>query len=469
MKTRRLLSLLLLFILISTSLSVGASAARSRQQQQGSTAELSIYPLGVQSMIIPNNKTTIQLQFIDTFGINWTKFQNIKQYSLIGKLSPLHGRIYSFITVRVLWPIIHRAWRPFLGYCTINLNASVLGNNTGWSVGINPSTIVNSTDGRRAVLDLQVYVNDLTSQNTAMVRVTAQRILTDGTVYGTSTFDIPLRSSKLNSIQVTPDSPVKNAGPSTIVPFTINIKNQGYFLDSFGIRVNESSTKIQASVSDQSITLSPGQSTDVTLWVMTPTTFYDPGTSYPINISVYSLNNKGSPFYGGVQVRSSGLYLSGLVLSGIGVGFLFVLLILFLFFIVFERRAQEVYGKPAKPWKIPEEQLALMELKKNNPDAYGQERAMMTQEYRSALGYYKDSRRTARFQPKETKQKKPLLAPLSKRLKSVHLPKKQKPKAKPKKNKEEPAATTATSTIDTEREKALQRFQKEQAKQQRRK
>jgi hypothetical protein len=463
MKTGRLLSFLLILSFLSLIFAFPAPTVKAQ------SAELSIYPTANLPLVQPNQETNIPLQFIDTFGINWTKLQNLKQYGLIGRLSPLQGRILSFITVRIIWPIIHRAWRPFLGYCTISLSASLVDNSTGWTVGIDPSTIAQSTDGRKETLNLKVLVNDLTSDSTAIVRVTADRILTDGSVYGTSTFDLPLRSSRLNSLQVTPDSPIKEAAPSSIVPFTINVKNQGFFIDSFGITVT--SPDITATVSDQSIVLNPGQSTDVTLWVMTPSVFYDPGTSHAINISVYSLNNAGQPFYGGVQVRTSGFYVSGLIFTGLGGAALLVVLFLFFFFVVFERRAQEVYGKPAKPWKLPEEQLSLMDLKQNNPEAYEKERTMMVQEYRSALDYYKDTRRTARFQPKEPKApRKPLFAPLTQRLPSLKRDKK-KPKAKAKPKNKEAAAptTTTTSVVDTEREKALQRVQKEQAKQQRRK
>ena len=108
--------------------------------------------------------------------------------------------------------------------------------------------------------------------------------------------------------------------------------------------------------------------------------------------------------------------------------------------------------------------MYLAEIKRDRPDVYKQDRAMMVDEYKSALDFYKDSRRAARFQPKEKTSRTPLLSPLTKRLTRTKKPKIKKAPT----SKEEPKPAPSTPPLETELTKALQRIEKEQARQQRR-
>ena len=65
--------------------------------------------------------------------------------------------------------------------------------------------------------------------------------------------------------------------------------------------------------------------------------------------------------------------------------------------------SETIRKKPQKPWKIPEEQQHLAELKRTDKNAYEQERIMMQDEYKSALLWYKDDRKQLRTKP--TKEK----------------------------------------------------------------
>lgn len=449
MNPRRIAPILILLMVLPAFASLGES------QETGQSAELTIYPIGQIPAVTPYNHTTIPLQFIDTFGINWTVLRS--NFPLLA---------------RVIWPIFRKAWRPFLGYCSITFSTEIVGDTTsGWTAAISPTAIANSTDGTMAKLNLNVTVNNLAAASTVIIRIRADRLVKGGAVYGSSYFDIPARSVPLNFVDVKADTPARDASPGSIVPFQITVRNLGYFVDTFAVKVTNLTQGFSASLSDQSFVLQPAEARTVVLYVGTPDNFYDPGKPYKISFTAYSIQHPGYNATAAVSITSRGVFVSQALWVGIGGVALVVILLVFVIFLFIERRAERVNGKPVKPWKIPEEQLALYDLKQTNPQAYDQERAMMVQEYKSALDYYRDSRHGAHFQTKESTAapRKPLFAPLTQRLKTLRPRKKSTDKPKQKTKAAPAPITTTTSTVDADREKALQRIQKEQAKQQRRK
>ena len=363
-------------------------------------AELSILPVGEISAIIPNEDNYLKLKYTDNFGMNWTRLQYF--YGDTGVRA-----VASFILTRLIWPIIHPTWRPYLGYTSIKLDADVVGDPDGWIASVYPNTISESTDGTTADLTLNVFVTDLAAENTVTVRVSATRILKNGKEYGTSYFDIPVRSSKLNFIEVTPDEEIKKTAPDTRVTFQISITNLGYFTDTFAVKLTPKGG-IRGGLSEQSFVLQPSETRKVTLWVWTPEVFFDPGTPHVLNITAYSLKFPDHEFTGGVQVITQGFYISPLVWI-ILLPILIVLIIIFLFFVYLkDRRDRERFGKPEKPWNIPEERKHLEQLKKKDTEEYNKVKQMMKDEYRSALLWYKSYRAAMKTQEKKKKLKKPV-------------------------------------------------------------
>ena len=289
--------LLITSIIIATLLLFSFQSA-SAQEGDDAGAELSVIPVGQLPPIIPNEENIIELEYEDNFGMNWTTLQYFFGDTGI-------GAIRSFIRTRVIWPIIHPTWKPFLGYSSVVFDAEVMGDTQGWIASVYPTTIPQSTDGTKAKLNLKVYVNDLTAENTATVRIGATRILKDGTEYGTSYFEVPLRSEPLEYIDIKPDADVKEASPDSKVTFQIDVTNLGYFVDTFATRVT-SDDAVVGILSEQSFVLQPGQTRRLTLTVMTNDVLYDPGTSHTINISAYSVKNDERSFTGQVQVIIKG-------------------------------------------------------------------------------------------------------------------------------------------------------------------
>ncbi|MCX6666271.1 MAG: hypothetical protein NT038_09520 [Euryarchaeota archaeon] len=115
--------------------------------------------------------------------------------------------------------------------------------------------------------------------------------------------------------------------------------------------------------------------------------------------------------------------------------------------------------KPEKPWKIPEEQQHLQELKRTDKKAYEQERIMMEDDYKSALLWYEGYRKSLRKKPKEKKPKKKQKEK-PKTLISTFFKKLEKP---PK--IEQKKVQSSNPTEDKAKEKALAKIKREQDKQ----
>lgn len=434
----------LFIILLTVPVTTLTICAQSDQQ---SSAELSIQPIGQIPLVQPNKQATINLSYLDNFGMNWTQIQYF--YGDTG-----FRKILSFIVTRIIWPLIHPAWRPLLGYTKVIMKAEVVGNPNGWVASLSPNTIGQSTDGTKALLTLKVFVTDAAVDNLVTVRITATRYTNDGKEYGTSYFDILVRSAKLNQLQIIPDQNSKEAPPDSLVQFTIKITNLGYFVDTFAVKVS-STDLINAVLSESSFVLQPGASEQVTLWVLTPETFFDPGTAHIVNISAYSLKYPLTTFVGGVTIVTRGFYISPLIIFVLGVIIILALIVYFLFFYLRDKRERERYGKPEKPWKIPEEREHLKELKQDDKQAYDKERAMMEDEYKSAMLCYKNYRDAMKQKPKETKTE----------LKEK--PKKRTPTLL-KKSEEQTKQKSVEAMVpvdDRSKEKALAKIQREQEKQ----
>ena len=374
---RSIYVIILLFSLFMANL--GVIAEEETESEMG--AELSILPAISQiPQITPNEKNTIPLVYTDNFGMNWTQLQYIYGSEGIGKA-------LSFFTTRVWWPIIHPTWRPLLGYTRVVFDAEIIGNPSGWSASITPTTVSKSTDGTTADLNLEVFVNDLAANNTVTVRIAATRFSKVGEKLGTSYFEIPLRSENLEYFDIKPLEQFSTVSPDSIVYYQIEVTNLGYYVDTFAAEIT-SDNETKAILTEQSMVLNPGETRIVTLQIMTPDDIFDVGTIHTINITGYSVENPEFKTYAQVQVKTQGFYFSPLL------GFALVILLLIsgilfvLYRFIYEKRERELFGKPVKPWLIPEEQKYLEKLKKGDPEKHDEVFNMMKNEYQSALDWY---------------------------------------------------------------------------------
>ena len=312
-------------------------------------------------------------------------------------------------------------------------------------------------------------------ENTVTIRISATRFNKDGSEYGTSYFDIPVRSAKLNFLEIRPNENIKETSPDSMVTFSVDITNLGYFIDTFSVKV-DTKDNVKAVLSDQSFVIQSGETRTLTLWVMTPDTFFDPGTPHAINITAYSLKYPEKLFSGSVTVITKGFYASPLMIYPIIFIIIIILFIYFLFFYVRDKRERERFGKPEKPWNIPEEKAYLQNLKQDDKKAYALERQMMKDEYKSSLLWYQNYKKAMKQESleEEPAQKYTLGKKLSALLKKPEKTKAQKEKPKKKssvplkKSAEKPKKEVVKPIVpieDTSKEEAIAKIKREQGKQ----
>jgi hypothetical protein len=372
----------------------------------------------------------------------------------LGKIST--GR-YKFVS-RYVWPFIHPTWRRFLGYTSLTLETSIVqGDPRGWYVKIDPTYIAQTDAGKiYNNITLQVKTDDIAVDYAVVVGVKVTRLDVYGNPAGVTNITVPVKASALNNlIMNTIGATTINVPPHSYASFDVNIQNQGYYKDMFFLEFLNTSD-LFVSTSQQVIVLNPGETQAVHIEVLTPERFYDLGTPTKINVYVTSASDPTPRLIGSLVVVTEGVYVSSLV--GIILAPILIILILLYIFVFYLRakREKERYGKPEKPWKLPEEQAHLQELKRSDKKAYNQEMLMMEDEYKSAMLYYQDYRQSLKAKPKEEtlRTEEQPKKPLSRLLKKSQKP----PKV------EEKKVEAIVPAEDTTKQKALAKIQKEQEK-----
>jgi hypothetical protein len=471
--------LLLYLILMVFVLPLFTSVLVHAQETETESAEVVAEIINLTSHKIPSiktsNWTSIDIKVIDGYGLNWTA---------------LHARLPILSTY--VWPIIHPTWKRFLGYSSLRFEPEIVqGDPRGWYTKITPSAITTADQGKEYYLTLEVQTDDIAVDYSVVVGIKVIRVAPDGEDYGTSYIYIPVKASSLNNLKMTTGFSSKEASPHSYVYFDISLLNLGYYRDMFSLTfVEESGLTIGAS--QQVVVLDPEESQNVRFNVLTEEKFFDIGTSNKISIYATSVSDPNPQLLGTVIVTTRGFYFSPLI--GIILGpIVALIIIIFLFwFFIKRRRDLEVFGKPQKPWTLPEEKPHLQALKEEDKQAYEQERKMMNDEYKSALLWYQHERQTMKYSsekeekttvPLETVPRNNFTTKISGMLKKTKekigsLTKREEPKKKPsvqkkksvkkpiKKQKKEPEKP-APPTQDMRKEEALAKIKKEQEKQRR--
>ena len=114
------------------------------------------------------------------------------------------------------------------------------------------------------------------------------------------------------------------------------------------------------------VVLDPYETQNVRIDVLTKENFFDLGTPNLINIYATSNSDPNPQPIGSFVVVTKGFYFSPLI-GIILIPIILIIVIIFLFwFFIKERRDIERFGKPEKPWNIPEEKAYLLDLKKDD-------------------------------------------------------------------------------------------------------
>lgn len=279
----------------------------------------------------------------------------------------------------------------------------------------------------------------------------------------------PFHSVKINAL------PPEKLSPNEIISIPVLVQSYGNYNDTISFRAKSENGSLLRLTQNSSITLKPGGEGQLFVGVASPNNFLDTGTIHSITLEAFSIDQPNITIATqNIMLETQGLYISEENATySFGVGFL--ILFIFIIFIYWRRKTSEKTSKkPEKPWKIPEEQQRLSELKQTDKNAYEQERIMMQDEYKSALLWYKDDRKRSRTKP--TKEKsiktessffKKLVTPIKTAMKPK---KKQKEKQKKRllallKKPEEKTIKPITLIEDTTKEKLLAKIKREQEKQ----
>jgi len=336
--------------------------------------------------------TTINLTVLDAYGIPWEQLST--------------GR-YAFLA-KYIWPIIHPSWKPFLGYSSLRFEPEIVeGDSRGWYTRITPSAIPNADQNKIYPLKLEVKTDDIAVDYAVVVGIKVTRVNVFGEDAGVSYIYIPVKASSLNNIKMETGVSTKETAPHSYVHFDIIVRNFGYYRDMFSLEFIEENG-LEVATSKQLFVLNPGESQDIRIDVLTSEKLFDLGTPNKIESYAVSSGDSNSIHIGTIVVITKGVFISPLI-GIIATPIIVVLIILcILFYNIKNKRDQELFGKPTKPWTLPEEKKYLDKLKEKNKEEYDKVLQMMKDEYQSALLWFEDYRNSMKSGEKGRKQEESL-------------------------------------------------------------
>jgi hypothetical protein len=367
--------LLYVFLMISPIVFLNGTAIFAEEQ----TLEVELSVEEDVPLVEYGEETTINLTFTQR-GFNWTELSETGR--------PLKDLLFA----KVYLPIMFRSIVALLGYNSVVFETNVVGNPLGWEAWVTPSSVSYFTGDKSANLKLHVKVSRPTTANTAVIRITFTAYGGDNSIMGVASSDVLVSIKQYHLAEVTAVTQFKEVTPDTIVYFPIEVTNRGNYEDTFGFKISNESNGFLGLVSGQ-LTLSPGETGHISAMLLTPDTFlYDFGSKTSLNISAYSVYEPAKKFSTVIQIVSRGFFISELFIFTIALIFIILIFVYIVSSYILEKRNIEFYGKPVKPWTIPEEKKYLEKLKKKDKEEYDNVRRMMKDEYQSALLWFKSYR-----------------------------------------------------------------------------
>jgi hypothetical protein len=199
-------------------------------------------------------------------------------------------------------------------------------------------------------------------------------------------------------------------GPNRLISIPLEVINLGSHVDVFNFRASTDSKLLVSP--PPPITLQPNEVGHTSIGVASLRLFNDPGSARSINIEAYSIYEPETVFNNTATVITRGIYISEMITfyftNFIG---LIVLIAAFIFYRK-RRRLAKKCKKPDKPWTIPEEKKYLQDLRKKDRNKFEKVLLMMEDEYKSALLWYEDYRKSIQQKEKE-KQKEGIVSILT--------------------------------------------------------
>jgi hypothetical protein len=333
-------------------------------------------------------ESTIKLNFKQS-GFNWTKLEN-----------------KGFFFAKIYLPIMFNSIQYLLGYNSVVFETEVLGNPTGWTAWVEPSSVTYFTGESEQEIDLHVKVSRPTSPHTATIRISYTAYSGGSNVMGSAAADVLVSVGQYHLAEVTALEAYKEVSPDSVVYFPIEVTNRGNYDDIFEFDVSNESNGFLGLVSGQ-ITLKPGETGQISVMVLTPYVYlFDQGTQVALNISAYSVYEPSKKFSTEISITSKGLIISDMFIITLAIIAIIIILIYLVYYFLFDKLRTKFYGIPDKPWKIPSEEKYLQELRKKDKKEYDKTKKMMIDEYQSAMLWYKNNKKNKKDKQKKQNNKK---------------------------------------------------------------
>jgi len=369
---KRILPIICFFIIVIPLTYSNDNIAKAEENDDLPILEAELKILEELPLLEFGQESTIALRFKQS-GFNWTKLSE-----------------RGFFFAKIYLPIVFRSIIYLLGYNSVVFETEVLGNPPGWEAWVDPSSVTYFTGDSQVDVNLHVKVSRPTSANTATVRIRYTAYSGGSNIMGTATTDVLVSVEQYHLAEVTALEQHKEVSPDSVVYFPIEVKNRGNYDDTFEFEVSNESKGFLGIVSGQ-ITLKPGQTGQVTAMILTPYVFlFDQGTQTSLNISAYSVYEPSKKFSTSISITSKGFLISDMFLLTLALIAIIIILIYLIYYYLFDKLKTRVYGKPDKPWKIPNEKKYLKELRKKDKKEYDKTKKMMMEEYQSSILWYED-------------------------------------------------------------------------------
>ena len=322
------IKLLSITIILLTFSSLACSSAQAAQQQSEDTAEVNGFVDGtIPSIKTAAEWTSINVTIEDAFGIDWDKLSaSVPEWWM-----------------RLIWPFNPSFPQPvqrFLGYTSLQLEPEIIeGDSRGWFTRVYPTSITGTNPGMLHNITLDARIENSAVDYAVVIGIKVTRIDTLGGILGSTYIKIPVKASPLNFVEMRSSETSKTTGLKSLVYFTVDITNNGFYRDVFHFDLKEENG-LMALFHEQVVVLNRGETKTVTLGVLTPEKFFDVGTPNKIEIYISSDGDPTKTHIGTLVVITQGMYLSPLV-GLIAIPLIIIVLLIMLILFILRRRKKK--------------------------------------------------------------------------------------------------------------------------------
>jgi len=267
-------------------------------KSEETSAEENLYVVGDIPEVSIGNDTTINLVFEDRAGFNYTSWVKL-----------------SWVLVHLVWPITFgyimgggkKGLEEFKKYAclhSIEFQAYIDGNISGWHAIVEPSLITGSTSGNKAKLSLKVRIDGPTVYPKADVIIKVIRKGAGGKVLGVSYHKITLKAKHIYLLDIKPLKSAIEVLPGSTFSVPVEITNRGNYVETY--RISVEGDGVASLFGSQLLTINPGETIKTNIQIYTPFSPFDLGTARKVEIKAYPLSSPENVFTAGISVVTRG-------------------------------------------------------------------------------------------------------------------------------------------------------------------